>query len=73
MEIQNRKAREDETLHSAREISEIADSREMRIVALEKEVARYKVQIEAEQVQGDINLPVEELLRKIDVLEKVSL
>lgn len=73
MEIQNRKAREDETLHSAREISEIADSREMRIVALEKEVARYKVQIEAEQVQGGINLPVEELLRKIDVLEKVSL
>lgn len=28
-EIQNRKAREDETLHSAREISEIADSREV--------------------------------------------
>jgi E3 ubiquitin-protein ligase BRE1 len=29
-EIQNRKAKEDETLHSAREISEIADSREVR-------------------------------------------
>jgi hypothetical protein len=29
-EIQNRKAREDETLQSAREISEIADSREVR-------------------------------------------
>jgi E3 ubiquitin-protein ligase BRE1 len=28
-EIQNRKAKEDETLHSAREISEIADSREV--------------------------------------------
>jgi E3 ubiquitin-protein ligase BRE1 len=28
-EIQNRKAREDETLQSAREISEIADSREV--------------------------------------------
>ena len=28
-EVQNRKAREDETLHSAREISEIADSREV--------------------------------------------
>ena len=30
VEVQNRKAREDETLHSAREISEIADSREVR-------------------------------------------
>lgn len=30
VEMQNRKAREDETLHSAREISEIADSREVR-------------------------------------------
>jgi E3 ubiquitin-protein ligase BRE1 len=30
-EIQNRKAREDETLQSAREISEIADSREVRL------------------------------------------
>jgi hypothetical protein len=30
LEIQNRKAREDETLHSAREISEIADSREVK-------------------------------------------
>ena len=29
-EIQNRKAREDETLQSAREISEIADSREVQ-------------------------------------------
>ena len=29
-EMQNRKAREDEALHSAREISEIADSREVR-------------------------------------------
>ena len=28
-ELQNRKAREEETLHSAREISEIADSREV--------------------------------------------
>jgi E3 ubiquitin-protein ligase BRE1 len=28
-EMQNRKAREEETLHSAREISEIADSREV--------------------------------------------
>lgn len=28
-EIQNRKMREDETLHSAREISELADAREV--------------------------------------------
>jgi hypothetical protein len=38
---------------------------------LEKEIARYKVQIETEQVQGGTDAPVEELLRKIDVLEKV--
>jgi hypothetical protein len=30
IEIQNRKAREDDVRHSAREISEIADSREVR-------------------------------------------
>jgi hypothetical protein len=43
----------------------------MRIVALEKEIARYKVQIEIEGAQGDTEATVEELLRKIDVLEKV--
>ena len=31
VELQNRKARDDETLHSAREISEIADSREVAV------------------------------------------
>jgi E3 ubiquitin-protein ligase BRE1 len=30
LELQNRKAHEDDTLHSAREISEIADAREVR-------------------------------------------
>ena len=70
-EIQNRKVREDETLQSAREISEIADSREMRIVALEKEVERYKIQAEARPIQTNTESSVDQLLQKIDILEKV--
>ena len=69
-ELQNRKAREDETIQSAREISEIADSREMRIVALEKEVERYKIQVEAESTQATSESSVDQLLKTIDVLEK---
>lgn len=69
-ELQNRKAREDETIQSAREISEIADSREMRIVALEKKVERYKIQVEAESAQVTSESSVEQLLKTIDVLEK---
>jgi E3 ubiquitin-protein ligase BRE1 len=72
LELQNRKARENETLQSAREISEIADTGQMRITALEKEVERYKVQLETETVQDGTDVPVAELLRKINVLEKVS-
>jgi len=45
----------------------------MRIVALEKEVERYKVQLEAEPVQETTELSVEQLLQKISVLEKVDL
>ena len=71
LELQNRKARENESLQSAREISEIADSGQMRITALEKEVERYKVQLETETVQDGTDVPVAELLRKINVLEKV--
>jgi len=45
----------------------------MRIVALEKEVERYKVQLEAEPVQEATELSIEQLLQKISVLEKVAL
>lgn len=43
----------------------------MRIVALEQEVARYKVQIEAEPTQAVTEKSTTELLQKIDTLEKV--
>jgi hypothetical protein len=43
----------------------------MRIVALEKEVARYKAQVEATPVQQNSELSGAELLQKIDTLEKV--
>ena len=45
----------------------------MRIVALEKEIARYKAQLEAETVKANSNCSVDELLQKIDILEKVQL
>jgi uncharacterized small protein (DUF1192 family) len=73
MELQNRKMREDETLQSAREISEIADSRERRIAALEKEVARYKAQVEGEGTTSvETEMSREELVQRIGVLEKVG-
>jgi hypothetical protein len=43
----------------------------MRIVALESEVARYKVELEKTPVQITPQSLPEELLRRIDVLEKV--
>jgi hypothetical protein len=45
----------------------------MRIVALEKEVARYKAQVEATPVQQNSELSGAELLQKIDTLEKVCI
>jgi hypothetical protein len=43
----------------------------MRIVALEKEVARYKAEVETTSVQTSTESSPEELLRRIEVLEKV--
>jgi hypothetical protein len=43
----------------------------MRIAALEQEVVRYKVQIEAEPAQAAIEKSTAELLQRIDILEKV--
>jgi hypothetical protein len=43
----------------------------MRITSLEQEVARYKTQVEAEPIQPNSECSVEELLRKINILEKV--
>ena len=40
-------------------------------MALEKEVARYKAQVEATPVQQNSELSGAELLQKIDTLEKV--
>jgi uncharacterized small protein (DUF1192 family) len=70
-EIQNRKQREDETLQSAREISEIADSRELRITALEKELERYKAEIEKQPVTDVNESSADELRERIATLEKV--
>jgi len=44
----------------------------MRITALEKEVARFKAQIEAEPPKAPAECSTEELLSKIEVLEKVG-
>lgn len=43
----------------------------MRIVALEKELARYKAELEINPVNITTQSSPEELLRRIDVLEKV--
>jgi hypothetical protein len=43
----------------------------MRIVALEKEVERYKTQIEAQPVQSNSECSTAELLERINTLEKV--
>jgi hypothetical protein len=43
----------------------------MRIVALEKEVARYKAEVETTSVQTSTESSPKELLRRIEVLEKV--
>jgi uncharacterized small protein (DUF1192 family) len=43
----------------------------MRIVALEKEVARYKAEVETTTVQVSTQSSPEVLLRRIEVLEKV--
>jgi len=43
----------------------------MRIIALEKEVQRYKTQIEAQPVEASGDCSVPDLLQKIDTLEKV--
>jgi len=45
----------------------------MRIVALEKEIERYKTQLEPLPVQNNTECSAAELLQKIDTLEKVCL
>jgi hypothetical protein len=43
----------------------------MRITALEKEVARHKAQLETEPSRTHAECTPQELLQKIDMLEKV--
>lgn len=45
----------------------------MRINALEKEVERYKAQVEALPVQATSEMSKAELLKRIETLEKVLL